>query len=36
MNLGRTCEAMVIEADRLERQGLIPEAIAAYERLLTQ
>jgi tetratricopeptide (TPR) repeat protein len=27
---------MVGEADRLERQGLIPEAITAYERLLTE
>jgi tetratricopeptide (TPR) repeat protein len=36
MNLDRTCAAMVSEADRLERQGLIPEAIAAYERLLAE
>ncbi|HEY4442856.1 MAG TPA: sulfotransferase [Steroidobacteraceae bacterium] len=34
MNLMGTCEAMLSEAERLEHQGQIPEAIAAYERLL--
>jgi tetratricopeptide (TPR) repeat protein len=34
MNLMGTCEAMLSEAEQFERQGRIPEAIAAYERLL--
>jgi tetratricopeptide (TPR) repeat protein len=34
MNASGTCEAMVSEAVRFERQGQILEAIAAYERLL--
>src|SRR5450631_2297863 len=34
MNLSGTCEAMVDEAVLLERQGRVPEAIEAYERLL--
>jgi tetratricopeptide (TPR) repeat protein len=34
MNSGGTCEAMVREAEQFERLGQIPEAIAAYQRLL--
>ena len=34
MNLGRTCEAMVSEAEQFELLGRIPEAITAYQRLL--
>lgn len=34
MNSGGTCEAMVKEAEQFETLGQIPEAVAAYERLL--
>ena len=34
MNSGGTCEAMVREAEQFEMLGQIPEAIAAYVRLL--
>jgi tetratricopeptide (TPR) repeat protein len=34
MNMGGTCEEMVREAEQLNLRGQIPEAIAAYERLL--
>ncbi len=34
MNSGGTCEAMVSEAAQFESRGQVPQAIAAYERLL--